>query len=253
MDHVLAAAACRDFPTFWSRADVAWTKVTDAEIAALQRAEELLAVALLTGVAQVKSAAITLPWERQFGVGPTRRVRASFRHAARQVADQARDLAGASLEGAPTRLQQEIIASLRTTFEKAATDDPFELFVVKRLDGLVTAAPVVPLMDMPRGDRLVALVERFVAREPGWFDALQRLHPIADALKAALWRSKGDALNHARELAAPADGYFCPACGGAIGADECEATLNGWRCFAHPELHNRMTQFGNAWALAEAV
>ncbi len=255
VEHVLAAAACRDFPTFWSRADVAWTKVTDSEIAALQRAEDLLAVALLLGVAEVRGAAITLPWEREFGVGPTRRLRASFRHAARQIAAQGRDLDGAPLDGAPTRLHQEIMASMRRAFDEAkgTHDQSFELFAVARLDALVTAAPVIPLMDMPRGDRLVTLNQRFVARESAWFDALQQLHPIADSLKAALWRTKGDALNHSSELVAPSDGYYCPACGGSIGGDEREATLNGWRCFAHPELHNRRTQFGDAWALAEAV
>ena len=119
----------------------------------------------------------------------------------------------------------------------------FARYVVVRFDDLVATPPVVPLPDFPRGDRLVALVQRFIARDAQWFEELKRLHPISPALSAALWRLKGSPLKSG--TGAPDDGYYCPACGGLIGRDESEATLSGWRCFAFPDHHNRQTNFGN--------
>jgi hypothetical protein len=245
----LGKAVCNDFPTFWTRADVPWTKVSDAEVAAVGRAEEIVAAALLTGVARVEAGAILIPWEREFGGVPQRRLRATFRKAVRQVAEQGPDLDGAGLSGAAEKLRLEVVAALRAVFAEHTAGDAgerFERFVVKRFDDMVTTPPVVPLPDFPRGERLVPVVQRFIAREPAWFEELKRLHPISPALRAALFRTKGASL--ASGMVAPDDAYYCPACGGLLGRDDAEATLNGWRCFAFPDLHNKQTNFGNMGA-----
>jgi hypothetical protein len=154
----LGKAVCNDFPTFWTRADVPWTKVSDAEVAAVGRAEEIVAAALLTGVARVEAGAILIPWEREFGGAPQRRLRATFRKAVRQVAEQGPDMDGASLSGAAEKLRQEVVAALRAAFAErgeGGAEERFERFVVKLFDEMVTTPPVVPLPDFPRGERLV--------------------------------------------------------------------------------------------------
>ena len=61
----LHAAQCNDFPTFHTRMDVAWTGLSDAEVQALRRAEELVACGVLLGILIPERGALNLALARE--------------------------------------------------------------------------------------------------------------------------------------------------------------------------------------------
>lgn len=241
----LGEAECNDFPTFWTRSDVAWTGLSDKEVDAVRQAEETVLTVLLTGVGEVRSGALVVPWTESFGRQPERRLRPLFRNAVRQVADESSDMTGASLSGAQAYLFDSVIARFRSSYDVDDLGQPsFERYVVKYLDELVRNPPGVPIPDFPQGERLRSLAYRFVSRRPEWLAELNRIHPIDQAILGRLSKTRGEILTN--NVPAPADGLYCPApnCGSLIGESVEDAARNGWQCFAYPEQHNRENNFG---------
>lgn len=258
----LSDARCTDFPTFWSRKDVAWTGVSDSEIMAIRRAEEALATALLTHVATVADGHVIIPGERGFGQDSYRYLPARFKDAVRLLADGGRDARGAPLTGGPSHLEGSIVAELQNRYSAAPVSNEvgsgahthessyqhpntgFAKYAVATLDNALKGNFNSPLLGAPTGPDLISLIHRFVARRNDWFKELDTLHGISESQRNLTFRHRGELKGNG--YPAEEDGFYCPTDGSLIGRTEQEATLNGWRCYAYPDQHRRDNSWGTA-------
>lgn len=255
----ISAAECTDFPTFWTRKDVAWTGVSDGEIVAHKRAEEAVAAALLVGVAEVAGGHLVVPGNQSFGTEAKRYLPGQFRKAVGMLANGNADMKGNPITAGTLQLTNSIKAALRKAYESkhgtgnssqggslqgtsAGAGITLARFCVEELDGRLRQRFASPLDGLPASTDLKDLVYRFVARQDEWFPELARLHPLSEAQRELTWRTKGAPIGNGE--VASEHGFWCPSCGGLIGRTEQEATLNGWRCYAYPDTHNRETNWG---------
>ncbi len=82
----ISRAHCDDFPTFFTRKDVAWVGVTDEEDKRVRKAEEILTIATLLEIVRPEGGALVFDLRTGHGGPGIRRLPLSFRHAAMALA-----------------------------------------------------------------------------------------------------------------------------------------------------------------------
>ncbi len=226
----IANAQCGDFPIFYTRRDVSWTSLSDAELAQLERAQALMAVAVLAGILEPKGSALTLPWHAggfTSQADQERRLPLGLRQAAQMLASGAKDLDGRPLTGALTEVENRLNAQ-----RKAAGDD--KAFLAGLMEAWARGVGrTVPGWTDSAGEFL----SRYCARDEALFQAYIEIIPPSPATIAQLRRTAGDIGPNGVRF--ESDGLYCPICGGSVGTDERDAARNGWRCYV-----NRAHYFG---------
>jgi len=229
----ISHAKCDDFPTFFTRKDVAWVGVTDEENKRIGNAEEIVSVAVLLGILVPRHGALTFEWRTGLGDPGWRYLPLSFRYAAMALARGEKDLQGLSLKKAMDVLHARI-KTKRKEIGINGGDVAFLRYLDQQLNGKVGGT--VP--DWDRG-WLAERVTRYCAKDPELFKAFSELYPPDEAKIQLMTYKKGDKLPGNAGICQE-DGLYCTECGGWIGKDEQEAAQNGWRCFVNPKHY-----FGN--------
>jgi len=229
----ISRATCDDFPTFFTRKDIAWVGVTDEENRRIRQAEEVLTISTLLEIVQPHGGALVFKWTTGPGDPGIRRLPLSFRHGAVALARGEKDLFGFRLDGALEVLKARI-GTQRAEFRQSGGDVAFIQHLDKQLKQNVGG--VVPDWN------LAWLAERFVRYcaqdEELWIAYGQVYPPDKDKILAMVFEP-GDVLPGNAGVCKE-KGIYCTKCGGWIGKDEQEAAQNGWRCFVNPEHY-----FGN--------
>jgi hypothetical protein len=229
----ISRATCDDFPTFFTRKDIAWVGVTDEENRRIRQAEEVLTISTLLEIVQPHGGALVFNWTTGPGDPGIRRLPLSFRHGAMALARGEKDLFGFRLDGALEVLKARI-GTQRAEFKKSGGDVAFIQHLDKQLKQNVGG--VVPDWN------LAWLAERFVRYcaqdEELWIAYGQVYPPDKDKILLMVFEP-GDVLPGNAGVCKE-KGIYCTICGGWIGKDEQEAAQNGWRCFVNPQHY-----FGN--------
>lgn len=225
----LCTATCRDFPTFFTRKDVPWTGLSEAEVAAFHEAEELLTLALLLDLIEPKAGALIIPWDK---TGPTdpglRHLPLSMGGATQILAKEEADKEGRSLLNARRLLRDKIAEKRRSYPGESRSRD--RAFLQHLEEAIMHSGSEIPGWNADRAGECLA---RFCAADEGLCNAFREAYPPPSAAIEGLWRSKGDEKPGGGIFSEP--GFYCSECGGLFGKDEQEAMRAGWRCFVNPE------------------
>lgn len=209
----LHAAECSDFPTFYTRKDVAWTGLSDAEIEAVRRAEELIAVGVLLKIIEPKQGALVIPWGRSgFGDSGERRLSLNLFTAIQQLAREEGDIDRHLIAGARDRLAQKISFQR----QECGNDRSFIQRFVQALDDGIGG--VIPGWNV---DVISEFLTRYCSRDDALFQAYVEEFPPEPEVISPLRQPNGS--------------FKCSECGGDIGTDERDAARNGWRCHVNPD------------------
>ena len=133
----LHSTSCEDFPTFHTRADLAWTGLSEAEVENVREAEELVALGLLLGILEPKGGALVVPGTAK-GIGDNgeRRLFLNLTAATRQLAKAETDLDGLQLKSAVEYLKN-LIEEARTEAGTGSAEErnvEFIKLLVRNLD-----------------------------------------------------------------------------------------------------------------------
>lgn len=226
----LHRAECSDFPNFHTRKDVFWVGISDREIEAIRKAEEIVVVAVLLDILEPRGGALVLSWQAGgFGGATERRLPLSIRRASRSLAIASNDLDGNSLRGVLEALSDRIDHN-RTSRDgnPHEQNQAFIQDINKKLNG--NAANVIP--DWQK-DKAGLLLTRYCARNNDLYRAYVEVFPPDSSTVERLRKRAGDVKPRGGRY--EADGLYCPECGGLVGTDEQDAARNGWRCYVDPD------------------
>lgn len=225
----LQAAESNDFPTFHTRRDVQWYGLSRREGQLLADAEEALILGVLLGDVEVRDG-LNIPWTvTGFGDRNHRRLPANLAEASRVLARGEQDQDGYSLLGGLPTLQSKIEGHWRRPdmpLEESA--QAFVELLQHRLQEFYQRGRAGQIggwgSQIWAGDQIA----RYTAKHRQLAEAVGHLFLPAPEIMNALRLRQYQRGAWGGE--APADGLYCPQCGGEIGKDEKEAALNGWRC-----------------------
>lgn len=241
-DNALENAEAKDFPYFWTRTDVGWTGISDAEIERARRAEEVLSAAILIGDAEPRQGGIEIRWEGGLMGSPTRKLPLEFNQAAQKLAREERDIDGKPMTNALEFLDLRVKKYIR------------DLQGDEREQSLKFVKQIADRLNSGRGQQITnwdhnqvwSIMKRYFAKRDSLYAALTELEPLDEGLLSSLWREAGAPDPHGGFY--ERSGYYCPApnCGGLLGYTKQEAAKNGWRCYIRPDEHNLDNLFGQA-------
>lgn len=181
-----------------ARRDVDWLPIDERDRDRLERAKELFLVGV--GLDLVKRGDDTVTWRYDAG-SQDRDIRPlvlpdSIDAAARRLRENGKtmDMLDAQIHRF-TRSQGEEDAVIRALYET-----------------LLSRIPVLGLKGLGLEPRRTAetILNGFIAKEPGLYEAYRRVYPPEPALRGRLLREEGDALGSGAR--APMRGYYCDAC-----------------------------------------
>jgi hypothetical protein len=226
----ISRAHCDDFPTFFTRKDVAWVGVTDEEDKRVRKAEEILTIATLLEIVRPEGGALVFDLRTGPGDPGIRRLPLSFRHAAMALARGEIDTEGYGLHQALEILEARI-QTKRNELKTAGGDVRFVQHIDEQLQRHVGG--VVP--DWNR-NWLAERFSRYCAADNELLKAYDQVFPPDRDMIKQMTFKKGDRRPGQAGICEQ-DGIYCTKCGGWIGKDEQEAAQNGWRCFVNPQNH----------------
>lgn len=237
----LAQAECSDFPTFHTRKDVFWTGLTNNEIEATRKAEELVVVSVLLEELTPGGGRLNLPVKpTYFGDKAERHLPYNIRGAARALVFERGEVNGAmqELAGCLEILRNRITQQR----EKARNGSQSDIVFIEKLQARMDSHDfdnVPGWVDRATGRNLAGrLIARFFARDPELYRAYVHVRPPDPALIANMKHHQGDVRPIGGEYSK--DGLYCtrPDCCGWIGKDEADAALHEWRCSLNPVEHD---------------
>lgn len=230
----ISRAKCDDFPTFFTRKDIAWLGVTEEEGRRVRRAEELVTVALLLEIIRPEHGYLVFNMGTGIGDPGIKRLPLSLVKASMMLAQSDQDLAGYKIPKAMDVLEARINDFRQSKFQNDGGDVAFIRYVDQQLKDKVGST--VPDWDVRW---LAERFERYCAKDTNLFNAYNHVFPPDPAVIAKMRRRKDDPLP-GRGAPCERDGLYCDQCGGWVGEDEQDAAANGWRCFVNPDHY-----FGN--------
>lgn len=221
-------AQCTDFPLFFTRNDVQWMGLSDADMLSIRQAEELVTVMILLKILQPQGGALVLPWTPAAPGDPDhRRLPLEVKGAARLLAAESQDKDGNSLRGAMAIARDKIEYERNRVKEPGRNQRFVELLDERVRQG--TGSEVQGWDVKSAGARVAA----FCAGNQEIFKAYLEKYPPDAATVSAMRRSTGDEKPGGGRC--DQDGLYCPQCGGFIGIDEADAAKNLWTCFVNPD------------------
>ncbi len=246
----LANAKSTLYPTYYTRKreDIDWTPLSDAEVAKLIEAEEMLCFGILHEVLRLEYGYLIMDWQEGMGESKDpkdrqRRFPTRLDKAARLLAFSDVDATGQKrLDGIKTRLSA-LIDSKYQSFVQAHKDirdanQAYIRYLQKQL--LEGNGAVIEGWKKPAIERLI--VNRLKDRK--MLNDLYAVFPPEDQLIQSLWRRQGDPRPQGNGYF-DKDGYYCLLDGGLVGYTREEALENGLRCSFYPE--DPMHPFGREW------
>ncbi len=246
----LANAKSTLYPTYYTRKreDIDWTPLSDAEVAKLTDAEELLCFGILHEVLRLESGYLVMDWPEGMGEAKDpkqrqRRFPARLDKAARLLAFSPTDATGAKrLDGIKTRLDALIDSKYKFFVQEYKDPRDANQAYIRYLQKQLLEGNGANIEGWDK-----AAVERLIVnhlRERKMLNDLYAVFPPESELVQSLWRKQGE-LRPKGNGFFDKDGYYCLVCGGLVGYTVEEALENGLRCSFYPE--NPLHPFGREW------